>query len=427
MSTLSTIKIPQQVYVGFQGRRTVDEVPLGFMTPYEDTAAGKKRQATVDDWAKPSHYQTDVKAFNSIIIDNKPMVGFKIGRAIRRSSSFGGTSTVVRIEDPRGFELEIGVENLVMLLNANIMEDCELMQECLWGREGARNILLPINSEPYKEYLQTQELINNKVSLKDVQIGDVVKILGGKEGMYLGGMHFATRTSEHDYSVSNCPAEIDIQIVNKKRYVVRYEEGQSISYMGEASIRIERIVKKAAKPLTQGEVYKMIDDDKKSSKFTTMHSTGGVGNIFTWVYDPKMTIDKSLERIPVTLTELQAAWSSYNYACELRHRSFILMIRDGVEMVSVGDYNFGSSGRNTSPTHKGKRSYIGSNRGSGYHYYNQPYTYTDGFVGRAKATVDKFPLTFTNELTHFPDENVEFFKINMIVKLGNGYQFTVPA
>ena len=254
MSELSTIKIPEKVYVGFQGRRTEDEIPLGFMTPYDETAAGKKRQATVDEWAKPYYGDSSTKSFNSVIIDNKPMIGFKIGRAIRRHSRFGGNSTVVRIEDPRGFELEIGIENLVLLMSNNIMEDCELMQECLWGRDGSKNILLPINSEPYKEYLETQELISNKVSLKDVKIGDTIKVLGGETGVYLGSMYPFRKKTVANYE-GPCIYEVDVQIDEKKRYVVRYEEDDgTVSYEGYASLKVERIVKKTTTPLKPGEV-----------------------------------------------------------------------------------------------------------------------------------------------------------------------------
>src|SRR5476651_207200 len=98
--SLSSIKIPEKVYVGFQGRRSQDEVPLGFMTPYTDDAAGLKRRDTVDRWA--AGYGRE-KTFNSVMLENKPMVGFKIGRAIRRSGGWNGSgASYIRIEDPRG-------------------------------------------------------------------------------------------------------------------------------------------------------------------------------------------------------------------------------------------------------------------------------------------------------------------------------------
>lgn len=241
---LSTIKIPEKVYVGFQGRRSVDEVPLGFMTPYTTDKAGEKRRATVDSWAK-GHYHNADKTFNSVTIENKPMIGFKIGRAIRRSGSGWNSSgaSFIRIEDPRGFELEITIENLAMCMAGNIIEDGELVQECVWGRDGGKNLLLPINSEPYLDSVSTKSAIDTAVPLRTVKQGDKIKLITGEEGIYFGGMFPVV--------IERYSSRGDKVTMEKKRYVLKQTDRHGVvTYVGRTAIKVGEVMEVAAAKLT---------------------------------------------------------------------------------------------------------------------------------------------------------------------------------
>lgn len=180
-----SITIPEKVYVGFQGRRAEDEVPLGFMTPYTDDVAGEKRRKTVDDWA--AGYGR-AKTFNSVTIDNAPMYGFRLGRAIRRSGYMGSGASYVRIEDPRGFELEISIENLVALLENVAMERCEFLGELVWGRvsNSTKNILIAVNSDEFKSAVKTKSAVAAAKTIKDFKIGDTIESVTGEVGVYMG-------------------------------------------------------------------------------------------------------------------------------------------------------------------------------------------------------------------------------------------------
>lgn len=260
---LSKIKIPTQVYVGFQGRRSEDEVPLGFMTPYDTTQAGLKRQATVDSWADCG----DEKTFNSVVLDNVPMIGFKLGRAIRRQREWGGNSTYVRIEDPRGFELEITIENMVMMMSHNIIEDGEIMQECVWGREGTKNILLPINSEPYMDSLDTTRRLASKLSLKDVKAGDKIRLVTGEVGYYYGSLYPVFGTESHESTSVrfgwNACHNVDItfghSIGSSKRYIFSTTDEDGVTtYSAHASLKVAEIVEAASIKMTPLQVEQFI-------------------------------------------------------------------------------------------------------------------------------------------------------------------------
>lgn len=184
-----SVTIPEKVYVGFQGRRGEDEVPLGFMTPYTDDEAGRKRQATVDQWAGGRTYG-NAKTFNSVIIDNEPMYGFRLGRAIRRSGHFGSGASYVRIEDPRGFELEISIENLVAVLEDVAMEHCEFVGALVWGRTAGsqKNLLMAVDSDLYRSAVKTKSAVAAAKSSKDFKIGDTIEAVTGETGVYMGMM-----------------------------------------------------------------------------------------------------------------------------------------------------------------------------------------------------------------------------------------------
>ena len=61
-------------------------------------------------------------------------------------------------------------------------------EECVWGREGNNHILLPVNSEPYLITLDQMDTLENKlISLKDLKVGDWVKMFEDNAEYYYAG------------------------------------------------------------------------------------------------------------------------------------------------------------------------------------------------------------------------------------------------
>ena len=251
------IKIPKQVYVGFQGRRSEDEVPLGFMTPHTTDAAGVKRKDSVDRWASGSYRST--KKFNSVTLDNSPMIGFKIGRAIRRSGSWNGSgASYIRIEDPRGFELEITIENLAMCMVDNIIENGEIMQECVWGRDGSRNILLPTTCDLYKDSIEFLPADMPTIPLKTIKVGDTVKTKAGNVGIYMGVMYPVI--SYHGVKPT----------IGNKQYVLKsISKTGKVSLYVSSSIKITEIIETVETKLTPLEIEKSVNDDIGNSNIVS--------------------------------------------------------------------------------------------------------------------------------------------------------------
>jgi hypothetical protein len=195
------IKFPSHHYVGFQSRPSQDNCPLGFMTPDGNDAAAKKRKESVDKWATPYQYhgQPKKEKVPSVTYENKPMVGFKLSREVRRYASFGNGNVKWRIEDPRGFELEISSANFAQILMLCTMEKGEIQDQLIWGRLGSENVLVPVESEVYKTAQANTERAAKKASLKDLKLGDKVVMVNGDEGVFYGKFYLIYNS----YSYSN--------------------------------------------------------------------------------------------------------------------------------------------------------------------------------------------------------------------------------
>lgn len=217
-----SIKFPANHYVGFQARPKTDEVPLGFMTPDGEDAAAKKRKTTVDNWASGSGYYSANEAKETLpaqTFENKPLTGFRLGRNVRHNFGWGQGNVKWRIEDPRGFELEITSPNLAQLLGFCTIEQGEIQEQCIWARLGAENILVPVNSEVYTNTVRNTERMAKKASLRDLKIGDSAVLQNGEEGTYYGTFYVATYGHYYGDDSNKYGAGNHFKTTGKKRHV----------------------------------------------------------------------------------------------------------------------------------------------------------------------------------------------------------------
>jgi hypothetical protein len=209
--TYANIKIPSKHYVGMVKRKN-ESIPLGFITPWGTDDASTKRMATVDNWANSSYNGTRLPP---LIIDNIPMGGFRLTTGIR-SSSYGGADKW-RIEDPRGFELEISSGNLAELISIGMIDRGEIADTCVWARHGQQNVLLSTSTDEYKSAVKNTEVASMSASWKDVRIGNTVLLQNNITGTWLGRMHGAWCET---YANSTSSTENKLKSTDKKFHVI---------------------------------------------------------------------------------------------------------------------------------------------------------------------------------------------------------------
>jgi len=216
------MKLFKQLQVG---KPMSTETPvLNFLTYYEDSAACRKVTETMLNWCSPNTHSflpswqkqrnisidelTSMRAianakvikwheeFEQIIFDNVPVKGFTFKGVESRYST---DNKVFRITDPRGFIVEIYADNLMSLMLESNIERGEIMDECIWFRQGAKNYLINVNSSVYaeaiKEVAKEKKVKANMLSITKVKVGDIVKLKSHEDSVYLG-RHFVEFTNE---------------------------------------------------------------------------------------------------------------------------------------------------------------------------------------------------------------------------------------
>lgn len=191
------ITIPAQHYIGIKPEReTESSLPLAFATPYGTDAAFEKRKSTVDQWCRGYGSYVDGKyvypEFEANVHDNVLLDGFRIAESVRRMGWNGG-NVVWRIVDPRGFELEISSANFARIIDCTTIENGEIKGKCIWGRDGAANVLLPEASEPYVQATANTKRSTMSVDAKSLAVGDEVEFKDGQIWIYLGQYSIVSR------------------------------------------------------------------------------------------------------------------------------------------------------------------------------------------------------------------------------------------
>lgn len=172
-----------------------DKENLAYMCQYEEGKDGQplsnvvKMQYTGRSWARiytgANYHERIPVEGEEFIVDNTPTSGFYVGCSVSRWST---SNKLFRVKDPRGFTVEIPTDNLATLLHHTTVVKGVVQEECVWGREGNNHILLPVNSEPYLITLDQMDTLENKlISVKDLKVGDWVKMFEDETLYYYAG------------------------------------------------------------------------------------------------------------------------------------------------------------------------------------------------------------------------------------------------
>lgn len=168
------LNIPQTLKVGFNERGDTYTGKLAYVT-YVNAKGEIAKQVSWNGWRNKN---IDVETY-----DNEPTEGFVLNRhAGGHKSGWNFRQSKCRVYDPRGFEFEITIENLLFIL-----QECTstrgkgLEGKFVYAWSGPDLVLLPVDSEDYKA---STTLINKKekLSIKTLKLGAAYK---GKDDDYL--------------------------------------------------------------------------------------------------------------------------------------------------------------------------------------------------------------------------------------------------
>ena len=132
---MSNIFIPQKLKVGFNNRDDTYTKKLAYIIYYDNTGKLRK-QISWENWRD--------KNIEPLEIDNTPISGFVLNKKVGGYQDYYNMrQTYIRVYDPRDFEFEITVPNLLYILeNTSSIKGKGLEGDFVYGWDGTDLLLI---------------------------------------------------------------------------------------------------------------------------------------------------------------------------------------------------------------------------------------------------------------------------------------------
>jgi hypothetical protein len=227
------LNISRQIYTAIDTKQTKYDLPEAEVLPGGDTANEKKRlQKVTTKYGAVTEY------------DNKPLPGFTLYKTDRKN--WGSLDQTWLVIDPRGFLVRITPDNLEKILHVTGITEGLIQQKCVWAREDSQTklTLVPVSSSSYQEAVDNTELLEGKVDIKEVGLGDTVIMQNGLSGIYRGVL--SLYGTIEDYSST----DVHKPQVYMRRQIVEISPGK---FFYQTNAKILKVTKEAEKPMTREE------------------------------------------------------------------------------------------------------------------------------------------------------------------------------
>jgi hypothetical protein len=174
----SQIFLPEKIKVGLQKRNDTYTEKLGYVI-YHDGKVWRK-EASWEGWRDGS--------IPPIELDNTPTEGFVLNKKAGGDRyTWNPRQTYCRVYDPRGFEFEITIPNLLYILeNTNSVVGKGLEGEFVYGWDKKDLVLIPVSAPEYVEMKKFTGLKDVKFSKNLLVPGMLYQTKDLKEVVYLG-------------------------------------------------------------------------------------------------------------------------------------------------------------------------------------------------------------------------------------------------
>lgn len=188
------LNIPDRIKVGYQKRGDTYTGQLAYVVYFDNKGVLRKEQS----WEGWRDKKIEANEF-----ENKPISGFVLNKGVggqRESYGWNARNEYIRIYDPRNFEFEISVANLLFILReANCHKGKGLEGEFVYAWDGKDLVLLPTTSAEYQNSVVFTELKTKKVAAKELIIGATYETKDQQKVVYLGqfiNFHYSPYSSD---------------------------------------------------------------------------------------------------------------------------------------------------------------------------------------------------------------------------------------
>lgn len=177
----SQLLIPKKISVGFQERKDTYTGKLAYVI-YWDYKNVLRKERSWQKWSDDNIPKVD--------FENVPTEGFVLNKGVggaRQSYGWDTRNEYIRVYDPRDFEFEISVANLLFILREC---DCSkgkgLEGQFVYAWQGTELVLLPVTSSDYQNSVEYTKLQEGKIGKKEVIPGATYLTKDQQTWVYLG-------------------------------------------------------------------------------------------------------------------------------------------------------------------------------------------------------------------------------------------------
>jgi len=218
------LNIAKTIYAGWDIINQTYELPEAEVIPLGESVSEKKKLDKV------------TRKYTSLFEhDNVPLPGFTLYKADRRNWGSGDYTWLVI--DPRGFLVRITSQNLEKILHVTGITEGLIQEKCVWARENSevKLTLVPVSSNSYVEAVQNTKLLESKVCMKDVQIGDSVLLQNKMTGVYKGVASLYGPIESYSYDPEHKP------VTRMRKQIIEVSEGR---YYYQNDLKILKVLNK---------------------------------------------------------------------------------------------------------------------------------------------------------------------------------------
>ena len=189
--------IPERIKVGYQERSGTYTGQLAYIIYYDVKGVLRKEKS----WESWRHKKIDPSDFNNV-----PTSGFVLNKGVggqRESWGYNARNEYIRVFDPRNFEFEISVANLLFILQeTNCDKGKGLEGEFVYAWQGTELVLLPVGCQEYAGCQNFTALQGKKVASKDMVPGTLYATNKNVELLYVGRLmrHQVLQTWNYKYN-----------------------------------------------------------------------------------------------------------------------------------------------------------------------------------------------------------------------------------
>lgn len=146
---------------------------------------------SIDNYAFCYNKQVNDLTVEPIEFENVAVEGFVLNKKAGGTTyNWNNRDTYCRVYDPRGFEIEITIPNLLYILeNTNSIKGKGLEGKFIYGWDKKDLVLIPESSPEFKEMVSYTELQDLKISKKELIVGHMYLCSDNTIKTYMGEHH----------------------------------------------------------------------------------------------------------------------------------------------------------------------------------------------------------------------------------------------